>query len=92
MTEIIQDSLTQLSARVPRNRQVYESVLETIGWTPMIRLTRVTRGIRTPVIGKAEIFNPGGSVKDRIGLPIIQQAEAEGRLKPGGVIDRKSVV
>ncbi len=80
------DTLTTLSGRVPRHRQVYHSVLETIGWTPLIELTRVTRGIRTPVHGKAEFFNPGGSVKDRIGLPIIEQAERDGRLKPGGVI------
>ncbi len=61
-------------------------MLETIGWTPLIRLFRITRGIRTPVYGKAEFFNPGGSVKDRIGLPIIERAEREGRLKPGGTI------
>ncbi|HET9798939.1 MAG TPA: pyridoxal-phosphate dependent enzyme [Gemmatimonadaceae bacterium] len=69
-----------------RNARPYESVLETIGWTPLIRLTRVTRGVRTPVYGKADFFNPGGSVKDRIGLPIIEQAEREGRLRPGGTI------
>lgn len=70
----------------PRNARPYDNVLQTIGWTPLIRLNRVTRGIRTPVYGKAEFFNPGGSVKDRIGLPIIEQAEREGRLKPGGTI------
>ncbi|GMV10640.1 MAG: cystathionine beta-synthase [Gemmatimonadota bacterium] len=80
------ETLAQLTSRVPRNRQPFESVLETVGWTPLIRLTRVTRGIRTPVYGKAEFFNPGGSVKDRIGLPIIEEAERDGRLKPGGVI------
>jgi cystathionine beta-synthase len=69
-----------------RHEHPYDSVLETIGWTPLIRLHNVTRGIRTPVYGKAEFFNPGGSVKDRIGLPIIEQAEREGRLKPGGTI------
>jgi cystathionine beta-synthase len=69
-----------------RNERPYESVLETIGWTPLIRLTRVTRGIRTPVYAKAEFFNPGGSIKDRIALPIIEQAERDGSLKPGGVI------
>ncbi|HYV98801.1 MAG TPA: pyridoxal-phosphate dependent enzyme [Gemmatimonadaceae bacterium] len=63
-----------------------DSVLDTIGWTPLIRLSRVTRGIRTPVYAKAEMFNPGGSVKDRIGMPIIEAAEREGRLKPGGTI------
>ena len=69
-----------------RNAKPYDNVLGTIGWTPLIRLNRVTRGIRTPVYAKAEIFNPGGSIKDRIGGPIIEQAEREGRLKPGGTI------
>src|SRR5438105_3780185 len=69
-----------------RNRQPYESVLDTIGWTPLIKLNHITRGIRTPVFAKAEFFNPGGSVKDRIGLPIIERAEREGKLKPGGTI------
>ncbi len=64
----------------------YDSVLETIGWTPLIRLDRVTAGLRTPVYGKAEYANPGGSVKDRIGLAIIEAAERDGTLKPGGVI------
>ena len=69
-----------------RHQKPYDSVLDTIGWTPMIRLTRVTRGIRTPVLAKAEFFNPGGSLKDRIGLPIIEAAERDGSLKPGGTI------
>jgi cystathionine beta-synthase len=85
MTDTI-PSPASLDARHVRNRLPYDSVLETIGWTPLIRLTRVTRGLRTPVYGKAEIFNPGGSVKDRIGAPIIEAAERDGRLKPGGVI------
>ena len=77
---------TEPFASVERNRRPYEDVMATIGWTPLIRLNRVTRGIRIPVYGKAEFFNPGGSVKDRIGLPIIERAEREGRLKPGGTI------
>lgn len=64
----------------------YPSVLETIGNTPLIRLSRVGAGIRTPVYGKAEYANPGASVKDRIGLAIIEDAERRGDLKPGGVI------
>jgi cystathionine beta-synthase len=64
----------------------YANVLETIGWTPLIRLNAVTRGLHTPVYGKAEFFNPGGSVKDRIGIAIIEDAERRGELKPGGVI------
>jgi cystathionine beta-synthase len=64
----------------------YDSVLDTIGWTPLIRLGRVGAGIRTPIFGKAEYANPGGSVKDRIGLAIIEAAEQRGDLKPGGTI------
>jgi cystathionine beta-synthase len=77
---------TEPAMSVERNRRPYDDVLGTIGWTPLIRLNRVTRGIRTPVFGKAEFFNPGGSVKDRIGMPIIERAEREGRLQPGGTI------
>ena len=69
-----------------RNARPYDSIIDTIGWTPLIRLNRVTRGMRTPVYGKADFFNPGGSVKDRIGGPIIDQAERSGHLKPGGTI------
>jgi cystathionine beta-synthase len=69
-----------------RNPKPYNDVIELIGQTPLIRLNKVTRGIRTPVYAKAEFFNPGGSIKDRIGGPIIEQAEREGRLKPGGTI------
>jgi cystathionine beta-synthase len=75
-----------VAAAVERNRAPYDTVLDTIGWTPLIRLNKVTRGMRTLVYAKAEIFNPGGSVKDRIGIPIIERAEREGRLKPGGTI------
>ena len=64
----------------------YDSVLETIGWTPLIHLGRLGAGIRTPIYGKAEYANPGGSVKDRIGLAIIEDAERTGELKPGGTI------
>jgi cystathionine beta-synthase len=70
----------------PRNRTPYNDVSELIGWTPLVRLNKVARGIRTPVYAKAEYLNPGGSIKDRIGAPIIEQAEREGRLKPGGTI------
>jgi cystathionine beta-synthase len=65
---------------------VLENVLEAIGATPLIRLHRVARGIRTPVYGKAEQMNPGGSVKDRIGIAIVEAFERSGELRPGGVI------
>jgi cystathionine beta-synthase len=64
----------------------YDSVLDTIGWTPLIRLGRIGAGLRTAIFGKAEYANPGGSVKDRIGLAIIEAAEQRGELKPGGTI------
>ncbi len=67
-------------------RRVYHDVLETLGNTPLIRLNRVTRGIRTPVYGKAEYLSAGGSVKDRIGLAIIEAAEEKGLLEPGGTV------
>ena len=60
-----------------RNRRPYANVLETIGWTPLIRLNSVTRGIRTPVYGKAEFFNPGASVKDRIGTILAEVGTVE---------------
>ena len=73
---------------IERNAKLrrYDNVIESIGWTPLIRFNRIVRGIRTPVYGKADFFNPGGSVKDRIGLPIIERAERDGTLKPGGTI------
>src|SRR5439155_1177586 len=71
---------------VPAHTRPYANVLETIGWTPLVRLNKLTQGIRTPLYAKAEFFNPGGSVKDRIGLAMIEAAEREGRLRPGGLI------
>jgi cystathionine beta-synthase len=70
----------------PPHLRPYDSVLETVGWTPLIRLGRIGAGVRTPIYGKAEYANPGGSVKDRIGLAIIEDAERRGELKPGGTI------
>lgn len=65
---------------------VYNSILETIGDTPLVRLNSVAGDLPCPVLTKVEFFNPGGSVKDRIGYTIIEEAEQSGRLKPGGTI------
>jgi len=65
---------------------VMASILETIGHTPLVRLGRVGRDLGPDLLGKVEFFNPGGSVKDRIGLAMIEAAEREGRLRPGGTI------
>jgi cysteine synthase A len=68
--------------------RVYDSILETIGATPLVRLHRLPEraGCRAEILGKCEFFNPLSSVKDRIGLAMVEAAEADGRLKPGGVI------
>ncbi|HUL03492.1 MAG TPA: pyridoxal-phosphate dependent enzyme [Gemmatimonadales bacterium] len=71
---------------MPPHTRPYRNILETIGWTPLVRLNAVAAGIRTPVYAKAEFFNPGGSVKDRIGIAMIEAAEKDGRLKPGGLV------
>jgi cystathionine beta-synthase len=69
-----------------RHLRPYDSVLELIGWTPMVRLHSVTDGSRSPIYAKCEFFGPGGSIKDRIGVAMIEAAEADGSLKPGGTV------
>jgi cystathionine beta-synthase len=64
----------------------HENVLRLIGRTPLVRLNRVTEGIRATVLAKMESLNPGYSVKDRIGVAMVEAAEREGTLKPGGTI------
>ncbi|NOT32813.1 MAG: pyridoxal-phosphate dependent enzyme [Candidatus Eisenbacteria bacterium] len=66
--------------------QYFESILDTVGHTPLVRLRRVSEGIACPVLAKVESFNPGGSVKDRIGLAMVEAAVRDGKLKPGGTI------
>ena len=66
--------------------QIYDSVTDLIGNTPLVRLHRVSEGIGAQVVAKVEYVNPGGSVKDRIALRMIDDAEAAGLLKPGGTI------
>ena len=63
-----------------------KNILETIGHTPLIQLTKITKGLKPLVLVKAEFFNPGGSVKDRPALKMIEEAEKAGLLKPGGTI------
>ncbi len=66
--------------------QIYENILELIGNTPLIRLNRIARGLRPQIFAKVESLNPGGSVKDRIGIRMIEDAEERGLLRPGGTI------
>src|SRR3954451_9207119 len=62
------------------------SVLDLIGNTPLVKLNKVTEGIAATVLAKVEYFNPGGSIKDRIAVKMIEEAEKDGRLQPGGTI------
>jgi cystathionine beta-synthase len=66
--------------------QYHENILSTIGKTPLVKLNKVTRGLKPQIFAKLESVNPGGSNKDRIGVDIIEDSEREGRLKPGGTI------
>ncbi|MEK7233071.1 MAG: pyridoxal-phosphate dependent enzyme, partial [Elusimicrobiota bacterium] len=63
-----------------------ENVLEAVGNTPLIRINRLAKGLKPKIYVKAEFMNPGGSVKDRIGVAMIDDAERKGLLKPGGTI------
>ena len=64
----------------------HNTILETVGHTPLVKLNKVTAGIKPIVLAKAEFFNPGGSVKDRPAGKMIDEAEKMGLLKPGGTI------
>ncbi|MFC9298214.1 cystathionine beta-synthase [Streptomyces sp. NPDC057011] len=66
--------------------QFHDSMISLVGNTPLVKLNRVTEGLQATVLAKVEYFNPGGSVKDRIALRMIEAAEQSGALKPGGTI------
>lgn len=65
---------------------ICENILETIGNTPLVKINSITRDLPCTVLAKVETFNPGNSIKDRMALKMIEDAEKDGRLKPGGVI------
>ena len=67
-------------------RREYPTVLELVGHTPIVRLARLSRDVPGELLAKLEYLNPGGSVKDRIGLAMVEAAEKDGRLRPGGTI------
>ncbi|MDQ7849351.1 MAG: cystathionine beta-synthase [Armatimonadota bacterium] len=75
-----------MRTQVRAGERIHDSILEVVGGTPLVRLHRVARGVRADVVAKLEFLNPGGSVKDRIGVRMVAVAEAQGRLRPGGTI------
>src|SRR4051812_6515023 len=70
----------------PPRADIRDSILDTVGDTPLVRLSRLCPGVATPLVAKVESFNPGGSIKDRVAISLIEAAERNGRLRPGGTI------
>jgi cystathionine beta-synthase len=68
------------------SEQILDSIIEATGRTPMVRLSRIAKGLPGELLGKCEFLNPGGSVKDRIGVRMLLDAEREGRIKPGDTL------
>src|SRR5215210_8682536 len=64
----------------------FPTALELVGQTPIVRLQKIARDVEAEILVKLEYLNPGGSVKDRIGLPLIEAAERQRKLRPGGTI------
>jgi cystathionine beta-synthase len=69
-----------------REKRVFDNILEAIGNTPMVRINSITRGVKGTVYAKIETTNPGNSIKDRMAVKMIEDAETSGALKPGGTI------
>ena len=65
---------------------IYDTILNAIGNTPVVRINKLAKDLACAVYAKCEFMNPGGSVKDRIGWEMVEQAEKEGRIKPGDTL------
>jgi cystathionine beta-synthase len=74
------------AADATRHADIRDSILDTVGETPLVRLSRIGAGLRPQLVAKVESFNPGGSIKDRVALRLVEAAERDGRLRPGGTI------
>uniref|UniRef100_A0A7V3RG60 Cysteine synthase family protein n=1 Tax=candidate division WOR-3 bacterium TaxID=2052148 RepID=A0A7V3RG60_UNCW3 len=67
-------------------KKIVDTILDTIGNTPLVRLHNITKGIKAKILAKLEFFNPGGSIKDRMSIYMVEQAVKKGLLRPGGTI------
>ena len=74
------------AAQTNQDSAIFASICEAVGRTPMVRLSRIGRGLSCELFGKCEYLNPGGSVKDRIGVRMVMDAEAKGRIRPGDTL------
>src|SRR3954452_902775 len=83
---IVEDGGGAMATASATADEIKESILDTIGETPLVRLSRLDAEVRPRIVAKLEVFNPGGSIKDRIALGLIAAAERDGRLRPGGTI------
>lgn len=83
---VANESLQAAAVNLPDEPQIHDNILGAMGNTPLVQLKRLARGVRCQIVAKVEYFNPGGSVKDRIGITIVEDAERQGLLKPGGTI------
>src|SRR5213592_512881 len=72
--------------QAPAAQQIHDSILDSVGRTPLVRLSRLAAGLTPQVVAKVEYLNPGGSIKDRVAVAMIEAAERDGHLKPGGTI------
>ena len=70
----------------PVSPRIADSILDTIGDTPLVRLSRIAQDLAPQLVAKLEVFNPGGSIKDRVAVALIEAAERDGLLRPGGTI------
>lgn len=78
--------MSDATSKTPSVPRWHDNILETVGDTPLVRLNAVARGVKPLVLAKLESFNPGKSNKDRVGIHIVEMAEREGALKPGGTV------
>ena len=67
-----------------RQADIKDSILDTVGDTPLVRLSRIGANVQPQIVAKLESFNPGGSIKDRVALRLVEAAERDGRCAPAG--------
>ncbi len=80
------NDMASADQQAPATQQIDDSILDAVGRTPLVRLSRLAAGLAPQVVAKVEYLNPGGSIKDRVALRLIEAAERDGRLRPGGTI------